>query len=56
MANDRGKILRFTFCTIAYIGLLWLFSIEVWNYLHVVLFVLCVSVWVGYLRHLSNRK
>lgn len=56
MAKNKWKILRFVLCVLASIGLLRLFSIEEWNYLHVVLFVLCVSVWVEYLRHLSNRK
>ena len=56
MTKNRSKVLWFVLCVLASIGMLRLFSIDVWNYYHVVLFVLCVSVWVWCLHYFANRK
>lgn len=56
MTKNRLKVVKFVLLVLASIGILRLYNITVWNYSHVVLFVLCVSVWVWYLHPNSKRK
>ena len=55
MTKNHWEVVKFITLVLASVGIICLYNIETWNYIHVALFVVCVSVWVWYLHPNKNK-
>ena len=56
MTKKQSNVIKFTLCTLATVGLLWVFSIDDWSYFHVGVFAACVGVWLWYSQARIHRQ
>lgn len=51
ISRNTKNIIKFMTCAIAGVVTLWLTTVYTWNMWHIILLVLCVSVFIGFAYH-----